>query len=525
MRRCAAAIALAALAPKNAVVVKMLGESLKNANPMLATYILEALEIIGSPAAVPYVMPLLDSLDTGTKLHAVAIIAKAGDSVVPALKERLPKVPRSQKIILADLLARIHTRDAFQTLLDLLFDPDFELVKETCEAVRRHVGDVTPRERALMHNLVVRFMNSSRVKSQERVLTSSLLLLGYVGNLNARTILFKFSAPKMSLYLRRHALIGLKHLKFPANSTTSVVHHVAPFLTDQDDGVVRHTLDILSRLPPSPSMTAFWRKHISGRNAVISSFAARQLAASDNPTNNRELLDLLRHENPDLREIAAAALSIHKGAVPLLLDTVMRESESEVVWRLAKILKSHGVALDRKRLKRLKTLVDKELRAGTPRREPLLYFLRNSDPKAADAIIRTASEEHMRAKRWDKAAECLRRLISTEDFDDETRYKLSICNLKLSAKDLAYNLRTEDQALRGFQVLLHGKTFPLFDRLKSEKALDAVDLHYVGFHFSQATNDDKAFGDQVLQFAESKQPKAKAGKKGGKAVKAPGRKK
>ncbi|MEI6809937.1 MAG: hypothetical protein WCN95_14565, partial [bacterium] len=140
MRRCAAAITLAVLAPKDASVVRQLGESLKNANPMLASYILEALEIIGSPAAVPYVMPLLDSLDAGTKMRAVAIIAKAGDSVVPALKERLPKVPRAQKIILADLLSRIHSRDSFETLLNLLLDPDFEMVKETCEAIRRHTG-------------------------------------------------------------------------------------------------------------------------------------------------------------------------------------------------------------------------------------------------------------------------------------------------------------------------------------------------------------------------------------------------
>lgn len=513
MRRCAAAISLSVLAPKNAVAVKMLGESLKNANPMLASYVLEALEIIGSPAAVPYVMPLLDSLDTGTKLRAVAIIAKAGDSVVPALKERLPRVPRAQKIILADLLARIHSRDAFQTLLDLMFDPDFELVKETCEAVRRHIGNVTPRERSLLHGLVVRFMNTGRVKSQERVLTSCLLLLGYVGSLESRTILFKHCAPRQPLYLRRHALIGLKHLKFPTRAAPSVLRHISPFLNDPDEGVVRHSLDILSRLPPSASMTAFWRKHVSGKNAVIAGFAARQLAASDSVTNNRELLDLLRHESPDLRDIAAGALATHKGATSLLLDSLMRDTDAEVGWRLAKILKSHGVALDRKKLKRFKVLAGKELRSGSPRREPLLYFLRNSDAKAADSVIREASDEHLRARRWDKAAECLRRLISTEDFDDETRYQLSICNLKLSAKDLAPHFRTEDHALRGFQVLLHGKHFPLFARLKAERALDASDLHYVGFHFSQATDEDKTFGDQLLQYADSKGSKSKAKRK------------
>lgn len=522
MRRCAAAITLTVLAPKDAAVVRQLGESLKNANPMLTSYILEALEVIGSPAAVPYVMPLLDSLDAGTKMRAVTIIAKAGDSVVPSLKERLPKVPRAQKIILADLLSRIHSRDSFETLLNLLLDPDFEMVKETCESIRRHMGNVTPRERSLLHRLVVKFMNSAAVKSQERVLTSCLLLLGYVGSLESRSILFKFSSPKVSLYLRRHALIGLKHLKFPVAGSGAALRHVSQFLTDPDDGIVRHALDILSRLPPSAAMTAFWRKHISGKNSAIAGFAARQLAAADNITNNRELLELLRHENPDLREIAAGALATHKSSTKLLLDSLARESDGEVSWRLAKILKSHGLVLDKSGLKRFAALTAKELRAGTPRREPLLYFVRNSDPKVADTIIRDISDEHVRAKRWDKAAECLRRLISTEDFNDETRYRLSLCNLKLSAKDPAAQFRAEDQSLRGLAVLLHGKTFPLLTRLRAEKMLDADDIHYIGFHFSQTTDDDKLFGDNLVEYAASLRLKVKVKVK---PAKEPGRSK
>ena len=53
MRRCAAAMVLAELAPKDAVVVKALGAALKDANQLLTRYVLEAFEAIDSRTVVP----------------------------------------------------------------------------------------------------------------------------------------------------------------------------------------------------------------------------------------------------------------------------------------------------------------------------------------------------------------------------------------------------------------------------------------------------------------------------------------
>src|SRR5881396_1311457 len=69
MRRCAAAMVLAEIAPKDAAVVKALGETLKDANQLLTRYVLEAFESIGTRAVVPYVLPLLESSDVEAKLR------------------------------------------------------------------------------------------------------------------------------------------------------------------------------------------------------------------------------------------------------------------------------------------------------------------------------------------------------------------------------------------------------------------------------------------------------------------------
>jgi hypothetical protein len=232
----------------------------------------------------------------------------------------------------------------------------------------------------------------------------------------------------------------------------------------------------------------------------------------DSARHNRELLRLLRHEDTDVREIAAGALAAHKGARRLLLDAFARETDADAAWRLAKILKPHSEAVDPKTLKRFTALAARDLQAASPRHEALLYFLRNVDPKAADAVALAAGLEHKRAKRWAPAVECLRRLINTESFDDEARYALSVCNLKLSPKDLASQARAEDHALRGFQALLRNTAFKLVDRLKKDKTLDAADLCYVGFHWCEAIGDDRQAGTQLLEHVARRWPRSPSGR-------------
>src|SRR5438309_4739095 len=133
MRRCAAAMVLGELAPKDAGVVRALGDALKDANQLLTRYILEAFENTGSRAVVSYVLPLLDAEDIETKLRAASIIAQSGGAMVSELRRQFEKANPQQRRVLMDILARIHNREAMQIILDSLFDPDFELVKEACQ--------------------------------------------------------------------------------------------------------------------------------------------------------------------------------------------------------------------------------------------------------------------------------------------------------------------------------------------------------------------------------------------------------
>lgn len=512
MRRCAAAIVLAELAPREHAVVSALGVALPQADSMLTSCILRALEAIDLPAAAPLVVPLLDSDSLEIKMRAAAVAAKGGTSVVPVLRERLASAAPSQKALLADVLARMHSREAFRVLLDLLFDPDPEVVRQACEAVGRHVKEAPAPVRAALHRETVAFMNAPRSREQERVLTSCLLLLGAIGQPEARTILLKHVGKPASLYVRRHALIGLKGLTLQGAAAAEVMRQVLPGLEDVDEGIVRHALDILGRLPPAVTAKAPWQKLLQSTLSLVRVAAARHVAKDDTGKVNRELLALLKHRDPEVQEVAAGALAAHEGATRMLLEALAREEDQAAAWRLAKILKPHADAVDAKARKQFLSLAAADLERGHHRGEAILYFLRNVDPAVADGVLREAGLKHKAAQRWAAGVECLRRLAGTERFDSAARYALSVCNLKLSPRQLTPQARLEDHALRGFQALAREKAFKLAARLKKEKVLDAQDFFYIGFHLSELSGEERGVGLDLLDHVAATWPKTEEGK-------------
>jgi HEAT repeat protein len=513
MRRCAAAMVIAELRPKQDAVVKALGDTLKDANQLLTRYVLEAFEALGSRAVVPYVLPLLEAPEIETKLRAASIIARAGGDNVANLRDQFVRASPQQKRVLVDILARIHNREAMQLILDVLFDTDFELVKEACQAVRRHIVDATPKDQAALHRQVAKFMTTSRAKKNDRVLTSCLLLIGYIGAPDARKILLKYSSSRNLGYIRRNALIGLKGLPYTGAAVNQIARQMLKYMGEPDyPNVVQNALDIIEKLPLGKSYDAQWRKLLKSKHPSVRAFAARKLASNDNAAGNRLMMNLLGHDDPQVSDIAAGALARHKGATKLLLAALARERKPEPAWRLAKILKPHSESVDKKTARKFAALASRALEAGQARYETLLYFLRNIDPNLADGVYREVGLKYKKARKWAKAVDCLKQIARSEAFDAELRHELSVCNLKQSAKDLAPHLRAEDYALRGFQALLQDKRFKLFDRLKKEKALEAADLYYVGFHFSEGTGEELKFGRKMLEHVAKRWPRTKEGK-------------
>ena len=150
--------------------------------------------------------------------------------------------------------------------------------------------------------------------------------------------------------------------------------------------------------------------------------------------------------------------------------------------------------------------------ADKPRHAVFTYVLRNIDPKLTESILLDVGLAHKKAKRWQQAVDCLRHLIQTDIFDTELSYALSLCDLKASHKNLEPHFRANCHALRGFQSLFRRKPDELLKKLVADRALDAADLYYLGFHFSDGSYDQKDFGEGLLKAIVRRWPKSKEAK-------------
>ncbi len=505
---------LAELAPKQTEVVKALGAALGDANQMLTRYILDAYDSINHKSVVPFVLPLLEQDDVEIKLRAASLIGRFGGEMVGELQRQFAHASPQQKRVLVEILARIHNRDALQMILETFYDPDAELAREACDAVRRNIGQATTAQRTRMHRQVTQFMASSRARKDERVLTNCVLLIGFIGAANARQVLLKYSSPRNPLSLRRNALIGLKGVPCRGAAITAVANVAFRYLDEPDWlNIAQHALDLVEHLPLPKTYDRRWRELLKNRHPSVRQFAARRIAAQDSPATNGLLMQLLDHDDHQISEIALGALSRHRGATKLLLAALGRERKSEPAWRLAKILRHHLDRIDRASRKRIAGLARRDVEAGKPRGDALMYFLRNTEPALADQVMRDVGLKFRKARKWRRAIDCLRPLAGSDQFNDETRYELSLCELKQSGRDLAPHLRSEDPALAGFVHLAGINKFKLLDRLKKERLLEPQDLYYLGFHFAESNDAaGRKLGKGLLEHLVKKSPRTRHGK-------------
>jgi len=81
--------------------------------------------------------------------------------------------------------------------------------------------------------------------------------------------------------------------------------------------------------------------------------------------------------------------------------------------------------------------------------------------------------------------------------------------LKVSDKDMNYQRRNQDPALQLFAVLARGNLTRILKVLKKDKELEAKDLFYLGFHFSEKLFEQKQLGVEVLKTLIKSCPRAK----------------
>ncbi len=514
-RRLAAVVVLGELAPPDADVVRSLGAALGHADETLTREIVTALGRTRHKTAFPYLLPLLLNAPPALRDAAAKALAQLKMDIEAELEKVWAKAATVQKLALMDVFARLHSDGATRFLLTGLFDPDFEMVKAICGAIRRHISDANEEERKDLFKQIASFLKTPRVKKDMRATTSCLILLGSLGNPAARPLLLEYIEPKQVPFVRRNALQSLANLSREGTGLDTMIKKVLPLLKEEDrENVVSPAIALLAPLEFPANTVGDLEKLAKSENAEVRRFAVRKLGHQSGKKIVGSMLDWLSDADQEIRDIAAKALCRIEDAAQPLLEKLGKITNADDAWNVVKLLKPHAERFAKNEKKKLAARCLELLEKNDPRVPAYTWLLRNVDAAGFNAEVAEAGEDLRKRKKFAAAVQALRQLANTELFTPTVRYQLSFSGLKTSTKDLSPGRRGEDPCLRGFAALLRDPSFKLLDCFaKDKKLLEPEDLFYIGFHFAEsALGHERQFSQQVFEFVIKTWPKSEQAK-------------
>ncbi|HWO94294.1 MAG TPA: HEAT repeat domain-containing protein [Dehalococcoidia bacterium] len=510
-RRCAAALVLAELAPRETPVVEALGEVLADENRVLTNYALDALERIGSRAALPYLLPLLER-DDQTRLRAQRAIAALGEPAILDVCRELAQAPRERRRPLIQLLVDLDGKGALATVADALLLEDPELVSEVVTRYARRWSSLSPEARAERREVLLKLLDRQMPHGRHTAQVLALQLLGALADPSARKTVLPYSRPKQPPAVRRAALLALRRLPPPKGKEETAFAELAALLTEADyEHVVAPATEALRALPTPSAATSVLKPLLDSPHHTVRRFAAERLGEIDDPAAATALLKVLRGDDAALRETVQDALRKSPSALAGLVRALRSSESPEDAWTLARLVAARAAELTPALVKAVSEEALHAVERGDARAEAILHALRAADPARHREVLLQHGQRLLKKGKTEDAARILAPLDRGEA-DAEARFALAVALLKTSPKDLNRKVRLGDRSLSLFAGLVDEPDFPLANRLFADKNVSAEDVFYVAFHLAEGDEAQREVGIALLEKLVKSEGRSKLGK-------------
>nr|AFD03194.1 hypothetical protein [uncultured bacterium W4-21b] len=508
--KCSAIRVLGALGIKERLVLKSLGERLASDPEPVKLAVLDAFIRTPQPQALNYLLPIL-KLEGNVRRRAIHAIGALGPKAITSLEKEFRSATLQEKRLFVDIFSAIHSKSAVDFLVASLLEGDLELLKYICFALRNQIEKMSKSEKLYLMRKVNQFLNLSSVKKNDEMTTSGILLLGYIGEPQAKATMLKFLDKKHSFYVRRNALYALTRLQLKGAGNDTVVEKVFPLLNDSDyPNVVRNVLSILDvislpkrfykQLPKLLQVTS---------HSTVKRFALKRLAESKSKETIKLLISHLDSNDPMVRDAAVEALGEFRGAIPELLKKVDTATELDRAEKITLILRKHRDYFKKEKCRVLYRKFEKLIKTDAMRAKVYALLLKHVNPDFFYAEVLKKAKQLKRKKKWALAKEHLDQLATGLFYTDEVRYEMASVLLNLSKKDMGVQGRTNDPAVQLFSVLARVNFSNVIAMIKKDRTLDANSLYYLGFHFAEKMFEQKAFGIEVLKYLLKRFPRSK----------------
>ncbi|PIQ87257.1 MAG: hypothetical protein COV74_01680 [Candidatus Omnitrophica bacterium CG11_big_fil_rev_8_21_14_0_20_45_26] len=493
---------LAELQVRDPQVVQLIGQRIKKASsPQLRVALLE---IVAKTPVTAYLPHLIDALQSSEmqRDRIVSIMTQMGPGAVPYLRKAYKKVTYQTKQAILDVFARLKSREAIDFLLMALLDQsNFEHLRYVCSLLRPILAQAERKNRSWLRTRIVRFVNRTDVKKNASVLTSGIILMGYLGDVSFKKNLLKFIATNRELGVRKFALISLSLLPLEKKGNEDVIKALFPLLHHDDfSNIVKNAIATLEKQTLPEKYKKQLTKLLESHHPSVRSFALSKLGTYDSKENVSTLTRYLDSNDFRIRDAAKSSLEKMSRAVPALLIQFDHASGPEKASQIIHILQSHKIYFKKRAAcQSIVKRAEKLVKQNNEQYKRYFALLKAVNPDYLYTYVMTSVKAFQRKKKWDQALFYLNQIEGSVLFNEEARFAYMVNLLKRSKQDLSSAYRDQDKGLLMLQSMVKSAGASFAKRIQKEKAFDPKDKYYIGFHFSEKLFDLREFGIQVLK--------------------------
>lgn len=501
-----------------ATVIGELGAKDTEANAELLTRLddadqnvrLAAIKATGQLKIEKALPKLLDKVAHGGPQASVAAeaAAKLGVKGVRGLQDMMHKVAPGLKRYIAAALTTSGSHGADAVGVSVLFDKDPMIGRAAADAIIGQIPAMPPdRKRTLVEELIV----ASKDKRKPIPVIAELPVLRILAAINdpkSAELLWSWTGPPHSHEVRAAALSSVGGwVKSPSKEQWKRLFLCA---LDQDFRVAAPALMILQRLPVEKN-AGDWLPLFDAPDVAARRLAMEKLGDRDTAEVAKGLMGQFHHPDRNVSESARLHLQNSKTGRKAMLSALLVAETPEAAWSLVRVLKEVSEEIPPASVKEIIAQTTEHVAAHSTLADPFLFFSRElSSLQLQEALLEKAVVLRKK-KKYIEALAFLKVLARDPGIGFAVRLELALCGLKQSPKDVDPHARNDDPCLRNFDTLMN-QDFDLLEKeLAKAKFLDAEDLYYIAFHFSEQVGRQRQFGiDMLKQVAKTN--KAEAGK-------------
>lgn len=508
--RSAAAQVLAKVGTRDGETAEALDRALDDPDQ---TVRLHALHAVGQLRVEPCLGKLLHRIrEGGPEAEAAAqSAALLGAKATKALQDLMREVPPGLRRRIAGALGGSHTSSAATAAVDVLLDKDPGVVDAATRSLIGEVPTLTDAQKKSMADHVLEQLKPKKDRRLPPVSETALVrLLAGLGDPRGEAVFWsKIDAPG-PIDLRAAALQALGAFGPPTGKDK--VKRLLACAADRNFRVAAPALMLLQHVAISDRNLADWLPLFDAPDLAVRRFALDKLGERSIPDVVAALLRQIHHPDRSLRESSLDLLGKSEPGRAALGEALLEADNVDDAWSLARTQARFVKDYDDALLEKLRKQAFALLEAGDRRSDPLLFLLRERDPRALRDRLEEQAQAFRKKKAYEKALVYLRLLTRDPACAEPIRFETAACGLKLSGKDLSAESRATDLSIQQFARLVHSHDVDPLERIKATKWLDGEDLFYLGFHFAEGNAQERAFAAELLKLAIKQSPKSKLAK-------------